>query len=448
MRSSRTLNGMSVTADDDHLVDHAGLLLAATLDQQLGLPELFGERLRLTRQGANVAEKAVTVVHALLAGADCIDDVDVLRAGSSGAVLGHRAVAPSTVGSFLRAISVGHVRQLDAIAGIALERAWAGRDVDAPVVVDVDSTLCETYGLKQEGARKVMRTGRRGYHPIVAATDDGEVVHARLRRGRTNDGSGAGRFVAEALARLGRAGAEEVVLRADSGFYQRDVVDACRRRCLRFSIGARMQKGLTRAIDALPEEAWTPIDYPFGEGAAVAELPWVAFGMDDRSHRIEGVEVRCIVRRVPPSPGIQAPLFPTFSYHPFITDQPGDLRTLDQFHRDCRLPVPRDHARVENVIKDLKDAAGLDHLPSGRFGANGAWLVLATIAHNLARWVGRIGTGEGHRMLRTLRRRMLAVPGRITRSGRKTTLHLPSHWPWADDILNALTKLRAWSLQT
>lgn len=440
MRSSRNADRMSVTADDDHLVDHAGLVLAATLGQTLGLAGLFAERLRLTRQGANVADKALTVVHAMLAGADCIDDVDVLRAGSSEAVLGHRAVAPSTVGSFLRAISVGHVRQLDAISGVLLRRAWAGRELDTPVVLDIDSTLCATYGLKKEGARKVMRTGRRGYHPIVAATEDGEVIHARLRRGRTNDGSGAGRFVGETLARLERAGTKKAVLRADAGFYQRDVVDACRRRGVGFSIGARMQKGLARTVAALPEAAWVPIEYPYGEGAAVAELPWVAFAVDAQSRRVEGVEVRCIVRRVPPSPGLQQPLFATFSYHPFITDQDGDVCALDEFHRD--------HARVESVIKDLKDAAGLDHLPSGRFGANGAWLVLATIAHNLARWVGRFGMGEGHRMLRTLRRRVLAVPGRITRSGRRTTLHLPAHWPWARDLLSALDQLRAMPLRT
>lgn len=440
MRSSRTLDRMSVTADDDHLVDHAGLIMAATLGQTLGLPELFADRLRLTRQGANSAEKALTVVHAMLAGADCIDDVDLLRAGATEAVLGHRAVAPSTVGSFLRAVSVGHVRQLDAISGVLLERAWAERPPDERLVIDIDSTLCETYGLKKEGARKVMRTGRRGYHPIVAATEDGEVVHVRLRRGRTNDGSGAGRFVGEALARMERAGAGDVVLRADSGFYQRDVVEACRRRGVTFSIGARMHKGLARAIATLPEAAWVPIDYPFGEGAAVAELPWVVFEQDERGQHVGGIEVRLIVRRVPPSPGLQQPLFPTFGYHPFITDQAGDPATLDEFHRD--------HARIESVIKDLKDAAGLDHLPSGRFGANGAWLVLATIAHNLARWVGRFGMDEGHRMLRTLRRRVLAVPGRITRSGRRTTLHLPTHWPWAADLLDALERLRAMPLRT
>jgi len=440
MRSSRTLPRLSVTFDDERLVDHAGLVLASTLGERLGLGALMAEFVALEHHGANVADKALTVVHGLLAGADCIDDVDLLRAGATDAVLGHRAVAPSTVGTFLRAITLGHVRQLDAVSGVLLTRAWAAGGGGGRVVLDVDSTLCETYGLLKEGARKVMRTGRRGYHPVVAATDGGEVVHARLRRGRTNDGSGAARFVGEALARLGRAGATEVVLRADSGFYQRDVIEACRRRGVRFSVGARMQKGLARAITEIPEAAWVPIDYPYGEGAAVAEIPWRAFGVDARGHEVSAVEVRVIVRRVPPSPGLQAPLFPTFSYHPFITDQDGEITALDQFHRE--------HARVENVIKDLKDAAGLAHLPSGCFGANSAWLVFATIAHNLARWVGRFGMGEGHRMLKTLRRRVLGVPGRITCSGRRRTLHLPASWPWAADFTSALGRLRALPLVT
>jgi hypothetical protein len=285
-----------------------------------------------------------------------------------------------------------------------------------------------------------MRTGRRDYHPLLAATEAGAVVHAVLRRGRTNDGSGAGRFVAETLARATRAGAEDLVLRADSGFYQADVIEACIRRSVGFSIGARMQKGLVAAVSAIPEEAWVPIDYPFGEGAAVAEIPWRCFTKDPAGRDRPGIEVRCIIRRVPPSPSIEAPLFPTFSYHPFITDRSGDIVELDEFHRD--------HARIERVIKDLKYHGGLNHFPSGRFGANGAWLVLATIAFNLARWVGRVGLQDGARSVKTFRRRVLSAPGRLTRSGRRRTLHLPEHWPWAEEFLAALERLRTLPLVT
>jgi hypothetical protein len=437
MRSSRTLDRLSVTFDDDHAVDHAGLVLVATLGQHLGLAELLDERVTA---GPHPADKVLTVVHSLLAGGDCIDDVDSLRAASSGAVTGHRVAAPSTVGTFLRSFTPGHVGQLDRVAGDLLTRAWAAEAPRTSCVIDIDSTLCETFGLAKDGARQVMRTGRRGYHPLVAVeAGTGDVVHARLRRGRSNDGTGAARFVTQTLARVARAGAAEVTVRADSGFYQGDVVAAIRRAGARFSIGARIQAGMRRLIEEIPAEGWTPIDYPYGEGAAVAELAWEAFagtGADRTSGRSpDAVAVRLIVRRVPPSPGLQLPLFPTFSYHPFITDLDGTSVELDAFHRR--------HAEIENTIKDLKHGMGLNHLPSGKWGANGAWLACNVLAHNLARWVARLGLNDRASMTKTIRRRYLAVPGRLTRSARRHHLHLPTRWPWATQFLNALDRLRA-----
>lgn len=435
MRSSRGLDRLVVTFDDEHAVAHAGLFVTATLGQHLGLGELLSERVTV---GPNPAAKTLTVVHSLLAGGDCIDDVDMLRAGSTGAVLGHQVAAPSTVGTFLRAFTPGHVGQLEAVAGVVLARAWASEPVRSRCVIDVDSTLCATFGLTKQGAGQVMRTGRRGYHPLVAVeAGTGDVVHARLRRGRSNDGTGAARFVTAALARTRRATDAPVVVRADSGFYQRDVVDACRRAGAQFTIGARIQSGMRSLISSLPEDAWQPIDYPFGEGAAVAELGWTAF---DRLHGQEGhgIELRLIVRRVPPSPSLQQPLFPTFSYHPFITNMHGDVVELDEFHRR--------HAEVENVIKDLKHGMGLNHFPSGRWAANGAWLACNVLAHNLARWTGRLGLGDGRTMTKTFRHRVLAMPGRITRTARRVHLHLPRRWPWARLITNALAQLRSINL--
>lgn len=430
MRSSRGLDRVVVTFDDEHAVGHAGLFVTAMLGQHLGLDRLLSERVTV---GPNPAAKTLTVVHSLLAGGDCIDDVNVLRAGSTGAVLGHQVAAPSTVGTFLRAFTPGHVGQLDAVAGQVLARAWASEPARARCVIDIDSTICATFGLTKDGARQVLRTGRRGYHPLVAVeAGTGDVVHARLRRGRSNDGTGAARFVTAALARTRRATAAPVVVRADSGFYQRDVIDACRRAGARFTIGARIQAGMRTLISALAEDAWQPIDYPYGEGAAVAELAWTAFDQQDgvRGH---GVPVRLIVRRVPPSPGLQQPLFPTFSYHPFITDLDGGIVELDEFHRR--------HAEVENVIKDLKHGMGLNHFPSARWAANGAWLACNVLAHNLARWTARLGLGDRRTMTKTLRHRVLAMPGRVTRTARRVHLHLPTRWPWAAEITAALGQL-------
>ena len=309
-------------------------------------------------------------------------------------------------------------------------------------MVDIDATLVETYGLAKQGAREVMRTGRRGYHPILAvAAGTGDVLHARLRRGRSNDATGAPAFVTETLSRVRQAGlAGPVVLRADSGFYLADVLVACRKAGVGFSIGARIQTRMRELIASLDESAWTPVPY-FEPGAAVAELTWLAFDQDRRGRRGHGIWVRLIVRRTPTPPGLRDPaqqaLFPTYEYHPFITDQDGDVVELDRFHRA--------HAEVELAIRDLKYGLGLNHFPSKSFGANHAWLVLQTLAHNLGRWTARLGdlASTARQTIKTLRRRYLAVPARLVRHARRTTLRLPARWPWADDWLAALNTLRA-----
>ena len=454
MPASHALDRISVSADDASLVSDAGLVLPATLAGRLGLAELLDAQVSA---GANAADKCLTVIHSALAGGDCIDDVDALRAGASAAVLGHRVAAASTVGTFLRQMSWGHARQLDAVTRRLLARAAAAGALELaptegrPVVVDIDATLVETYGLAKSGAREVMRTGRRGYHPLLAVlAGTGDVVHARLRRGRSNDATGAGSFVAETLARLANAGARgPLVLRADSGFYLAEVLEACRRRGAGFSIGARMIGRMRATIAALPETAWTPLPY-FEPGAAVTELTWTVFDQhrrrDNDPWRGLGHRVRLIVRRTPTPPGIRAraeaaagqqALFPTFEYHPFITDQPGDPLTLDVFHRA--------HAEVELAIRDLKHGLGLNHLPSGHFGANQTWLLLQTIAHNLGRWTARLGglAATARQTIKTLRRRYLTVPARLTRHARRVRLRLPTGWPWAQALITALTRLRA-----
>ena len=265
MQASHVLDRLEVTADDVSLVADAGLVLPATLGQRLGLPELLDTRVTT---GANAADKCLTVIHSALAGGDCIDDVAALRAGATAAVLGHRAVAPSTVGTFLRSMSWGHARQLDAVSRELLARAATADAValapaTGPVVLDIDATLIETYGLAKSGAREVMRTGRRGYHPLLAVLGGtGDVVHARLRRGRSNDATGAGSFLAEALCRLRAAGAGgPVVLRADTGFSLADILAVCRRHHVGFSFGARMIGRMRAVITALSEDQWTQVPY-------------------------------------------------------------------------------------------------------------------------------------------------------------------------------------------
>lgn len=451
--ASHSLDRLMVTADDGNAVSDAGLLVAASLGQRLGLPGLLAEHVTVPGSvGAHPDEKCLTVIHSLLAGGDCIDDVDALRAGSTQTVLGHRVAAASTVGSFLRAFGFNHARQLDVVARRLLARAAAAAAVPglaASVTVDIDSTLCETFGLGKDGARQVMRTGRRGYHPLVAVVAGvGDIAHARLRRGRSNDATAAPGFIKETISRMRAAGATgEVVLRMDSGFYLHDVVAACRAADVRFSIGARMLGDLKKVIAALPEQAWAPIEY-FLPGAAVAEIVWTPFTQDTRGHdRRDAIPVRLIVRRTPatealarhtgraPVPGQHA-LFPVYDYHPVITDRTGPMLQVEADHRR--------HAEVELAIRDLKHGMGLSHLPTKSFGGNAAWLALNTIAHNLTRWAARLGLAQaGRTTAKTIRRRIFTVSGRITRTGRRIRLHLPRHWPWAAHILAALARIRA-----
>jgi hypothetical protein len=437
MRSSHSLDRLDVMFDDEHSVADAGLVLPATLAQHLGLRALVDDVVDLGDAAgrANVGHKAMTLVHSLLAGGDCIDDADALRAGDTASVLGHGVLAPSTLGTFLRSFTWGHARQLDRVSGELLARAWsAGAGPgDAPVTIDVDSTICETYGLAKQGG-VFGHTNVRGYHPLLAAVaGTSDVVHSRLRGGNANSGRGAKSFLTETFNRVRAAGATgPMTLRADSGFYARNVVDACRDAGVRFSITVRLYKALHNKIAAIPEDAWTAIPY-FLDGADVAETTYRAFAKNEP-------ELRLIVRRVRPTPGTQLALFVEFSYHAFITDRTDDTLALEADHRR--------HADIENTIRDLKYGVGLNHLPSGRFGANAAWLAFNVIAHNLSRWVGRIGMCEPLVTHKTLRRRYLRVSGRLTRSARRATLHLPHRWPWAEQFQRALTNLRAIVLVT
>jgi DDE family transposase len=426
MPSSHSPAGLVVAFDDDHAVANAGLLLPATLAERLGVEAVIDTLVDLgDRPGAHrPGRKVLTLIHALVVGGDCIDDADVLRTGSTAAVLGHRVMAPSTLGTFLRSFTFGHVRQLDRVAETVMGRAWAAGagPGDGPVTIDLDSTICEVHGHHKGGAAYGY-TRQLGYHPLLATrADTGELLHARQRTGRAASGRGAERFVNETAGRVRRAGASgPLTLRADPGFWSAKVLAACKRHRIRFSITVRQTSTVTAAIASIPEQAWTDINYPDGGIAQVAET---TLGAD-----------RLIVRRTRLL-GPQATLWPDWRSHAFVSDRPSSATDLDADHRR--------HAVCELAIRDLKHGAGLRHCPSGSFLANAAWLVITTLAHNLLRWVATIGLGATDLVVaKTLRRRLLAVPGRLTRSARRRLLHLPTNWPWATQFLGALARLRA-----
>jgi hypothetical protein len=436
MRSSHRLDRLDTAFDDDRLVADAGLLLPATLARHLGLKALVDEHVSLgTKPGrANPGDKVLTLVMSALAGGDCIDDANALRAGGTERILGFSVKAASTLGTFLRNFRWGHVRQLDRVSRELLARAWAAGagPGSEPFTIDLDSTICETYGLKKQGALHHGYTHVRGYHPLLAiAAGTGDVLMARLREGRANTARGAGHFLRETIGRVRAAGASgQLTVRADSGFYAHAVVAVCRTMKVRFSITIRQSPATRRLIEAIPDAAWTPIPYWIDGGADVAETTYVPF-----VDQPDAAPVRLIVRRVRPTPGSQLALLTLYDFHAFITDRDGETLELEADHRR--------HAEIENAIRDLKYGMALNHLPSGKFGANGAWLAIQVIAHNLARWTARIGLGAGIITTKTLRRRLFTLAGRLTRSARRVTLHLPARWPWAIGWTAALMRLRS-----
>ncbi len=425
-----------VAFDDHRLVSNAGLLLPITLAQHLRLRELVDDHVDLgdAPGRANAVDKMLTLVASALAGGDCIDDADALRAGGTERVLGCKVKAPSTLGTFLRSFRWGHVRQLDRVSRELLARAWAAGagPGDDPLTIDLDSTLCETYGLSKEGAQHHNYAGQRGYHPLLAvAAGTGDVLMARLRQGRANTARGADHFRRETVSRVRYAGATgPLTVRADSGFYTHAIIAVCRKMGVRYSITIRQHASVRNIIEDIPEADWTPIPYWMEGAADVAETTYTPF-----QNEADAVLVRLIVRRVKPMPGSQLALFANYSYHACVTDREGQTLNLEADHRR--------HAEIENAIRDLKYGVGLNHFPSGRFPANAAWLAVQIMAHNLARWTARIGLGEQLVTTKTLRRRFFSLAGRITHKARRLTLHLPQGWPWQNQFNSALARLRA-----
>jgi Transposase DDE domain group 1 len=442
---SRAIDRMEVTFDDETLVADAGLLVPATLMVRLGLQRLINETVRLRGRvgGALPGRKVLTLVASILAGGSHIDHADRLRAGATQAVLPFRVMAPSTLGTFLRSFTFGHVRQLDRVIAETTRRAWwlgAGPD-DSPMTIDMDSTICDVHGKAKQGAAYGY-TETLGYHPLLATrADTGEVLHARLRKGSANTQRGVKRFAEELIARVRRAGATGPLrLRADAGFYNWALINRLSRLGVTWSITVNLNPSIRKAIAAIDKDAWVDIVYPDGGAAQVAEATYVTGGGTTKRARRQ---VRLVVRRTRLIDPVQAQLWPDWRHHAFVTNI--DLPTVeaDRFHRE--------HATVELAIRDLKEGAGLEHCPSGRFFANAAWLACAVLAHNLTRWTARLGDIHPDDQLtvaRTIRTRLLALPGRVVnRSGRRT-LRLPAQWPWADTFHTALDRIRSLPLLT
>jgi len=432
---SRGIDRIGVTFDEPSLVADAGLIVPATLMVRLGLESLVNQKVRILSRigGARPGRKVLTLIASILAGGSHIDHAERLRAGATQLVLPFRVMAPSTLGTFLRAFTFGHVRQLDSVVAETVRRAWslgAGPGGSA-TTIDLDSTICEVHGRAKQGAAygytKVL-----GYHPLLATwAATGEVLHARLRKGSSQ--RGVGRFTEELIARVRRAGATgPLAVRADAGFFSYALIDILTRLGVSWSITVNIGAHFRACIEAIDESAWQTIFYPDGGEAQVAETTYVT------GIRGSARSLRLIVRRSRLTDPSQQALWPDWRHHAFVTNLELPLIEADQFHRD--------HARVELAIRDLKEGAGLEHCPSGKFSANAAWLTCAVLAHNLVRWtvrLGHIAPKDQLTVARTVRSRVLALPGRLVNRSGRLVLRLPERWPWATSFADALDRIRS-----
>ena len=440
----------SAVFDDDHLVSCAGLVPVMTLAEQTGLIELLDNKVHIAEPkiasgSANPAPKLATVIAGMCAGADSIDDLDVVRSGGMKTLFA-AVYAPSTIGTLLREFTFGHARQLDSVLGEHLgalcERVDLLPGAENRVFVDIDSLLRPVYGHAKQGAsyghtkiagKQVLR---KGLSPLVTTISTAEsapvIAGMRLRAGRAGSGKGAGRMIAAAISTARAAGATGAILvRGDSAYGTRAVVGACVRHDAQFSLVMTRNPAVQRAIAGIAEDAWTPVAYPGAvrdpdtgaliSDAEVAETSYTAF-----AGRPEAITARLVVRRVKDANHLDA-LFPVWRHHPFLTNSELPTAQADITHRQ--------HAIIETVFADLIDGP-LAHMPSGRFGANSAWILCAAIAHNLLRAVGVLA-GGAHAVARgaTLRRKIITIPARLARPQRQPILHLPAHWPWTEHWL-------------
>ena len=432
--------------DDENLVSCAGLVPVMALAERAGLSELIMAKVaikatRVKSAAVNPAGKLTSIVAGMAAGADCIDDLDVIRSGGMSRLFAG-VYACSTLGQLLREFTHGHALQLASVARAHLVSLVEHSNLLAGIAdrafIDIDALLRPVYGHQKQGAsyghtkiagKQILR---KGLSPLATtiSTDLGAPVVAgiRLRAGKAGSGKGAASMVREAIGVARAAGATgQIVARGDSAYGNSAVIGACVKAGVRFSFVLAKNPAVHRAIASIPDDAWVPVHYPGAvldpdtgqliSDAEVAEVEFTAFASTRHP-----VTARLIVRRVRDR-AKTGELFPVWRYHPFFTDNPEPVAQADI--------TPRRHAIIEAVFADLIDGPP-SGMPSGRFAANSAWAICAAMCHNLLRAAGTLAS-DRHAVARgaTLRRHIVTVPARLARPQRRRVLHLPAHWPWA-----------------
>ncbi len=446
MRLLHAIAKTTAAFDDPNIVSAGGLVPLMALAERLGLPAMAAGVRPDGPDGANPAAKIGSLIAGMAAGADSIDDMDLLRHGAMEKVFGEIR-APSTLGSFLRAFTWGNVSQLQKAHRDFLEALCR----EAPLLpgagtlafIDIDATQNRVYGYQKQGARyghtkiagkSVLVKGLNVLAGVISTPLSAPVIAAtRLRGGSASSARAAASLVTEAIATARRCGCTGIiVVRLDSGYYNSAVVRAIRKAGAFFSVTVAMNPHVKNAIAAIPEDAWTPIRYPraiwdeqaggWVSDAEVAETGYTAFTSRKKD---EQVTARLIVRRVKAlnkkAAQGQGELFPAWRYHAVFTSSPFVMLQAEAQHRD--------HAIAEQVFADW-NSGPLAHMPSGDFNANAAWTAIAAMSQNLLRAAGVLaGPLLAKARTATIRRDVIAVAARTARTGRgNITLHLPEGW--------------------
>jgi hypothetical protein len=442
--------------DDPNLVSHAGLVPVMALAGRAGLPDLVAERVRPGGEcGVNAHLKVPALVAGMAAGADSIDDMDLLRHGAMSTLFGGIR-APSTLGSHLRCYTWGNVSQLEKagrefLAELA-RQAPLLPGADTLAFIDIDSMQKRVYGHQKQGARfghtkiqgkSLLVRGLNALAAVISTPLSAPVIAAtRLRGGNAASARGAASLAVQAVGTARDCGCTgTIIVRLDSAYYNAAVIGAVRGQGARFSVTVPMNASIRAAIAAIGDDAWTPIRYPHAvwddqldcwiSDAEVAEAEYTAFA----SKKGQAVTARLIVRRVrdlnKKAAAGQDELFPVWRYHAVFTDTPFELIQAEGQHRD--------HAVVEQVFADVTSGP-LAHMPSGVFAANAAWLSIAAMAHNLVRAAGALASLPfAKARAATIRRDLIAIAARTARHGRgHITLHLPEAWHREQEWLNLL----------
>ena len=456
MRLLHSLAKTHASFDDPNLVSHAGLVPVMALAHRAGLGDLIAEHVRPGGEcGVNAHLKVPCLVAGMAAGADSIDDMDLLRHGAMDVLFGG-VRAPSTLGSHLRSYTWGNVRQLEKAGREFLVRL-AGQAPLLPgaktlAFIDIDSMQKRVYGHRKQGAKfghtkiqgkSLLVRGLNALAAVVSTPVSAPVIAAtRLRGGNAPSARGAASMAVQAIGTARVCGCSgTIIVRMDSAFYQAQVIRAIRREGARFSVTVPMNGKVRAAIAAIPEDAWTAIRYPraiwddqlgaWVSDAEVAETGYTAFA----HAKDQAVTARLIVRRVrdlnKKASAVQDELFPVWRYHAVFTDSPFELVQAEGQHRD--------HAVVEQVFADITSGP-LAHLPSGVFAANAAWLAIAAMTHNLLRAAGALASLPfAKARTATIRRDLISLAARTARHGRgHLTVHLPEGWHREHEWLNLL----------